>query len=213
MGDDIKTTLEKLAANMQTLQTTVEANATVIQALTGDRSSSSSNGTWPGTDEHHNDCPPRFQKLDFPCYDGKSDPLIFINRCESYFHQQRIMVEEKVWMASYNLEEGAQMWYIQVQEDERGVLTWCRFMDLHNLRYGPPLRSALLFELTNCWRTGTVTEYQDRFQALLPHAGPLQEIQRVQLFTGGLLPLLSHAMRFHNPQSLTAAMSLARQVE
>jgi len=24
------------------------------------------------------------------------------------------MEEEKVWMASYNLEEGAQMWYIQV---------------------------------------------------------------------------------------------------
>jgi len=27
-------------------------------------------------------------------------------------------MEEKVWMASYNLEEGAQMWYIQVQQDE-----------------------------------------------------------------------------------------------
>jgi hypothetical protein len=29
------------------------------------------------------------------------------------------MEEEKVWMTSYNLEEGAQMWYIQVQMDER----------------------------------------------------------------------------------------------
>jgi hypothetical protein len=52
--------------------------------------------------------------MDFPRYDGKSDPLIFINRCESYFHQQRIMEKEKVWMASYNLEDGAQMWYIPV---------------------------------------------------------------------------------------------------
>ena len=70
------------------------------------------------TGEHHQDRPLRFQKLDFPRYDGKSDPLIFINRCESYFHQQQIMEEEKVWMASYNLEEGAHMSYIQVQEDE-----------------------------------------------------------------------------------------------
>jgi hypothetical protein len=32
----------------------------------------------------------------------------------------------------------------------------------------------------------------------------------VQLFTGGLLPLLSHAVRIHNPQSLVEAMSLAQ---
>jgi hypothetical protein len=56
--------------------------------------------------------------MDFLRYDGKSDLLIFINRCKSYFHQQRIMEEEKVWMASYNLEEGVQMWYIKVQTDE-----------------------------------------------------------------------------------------------
>jgi hypothetical protein len=126
--------------------------------------------------------------MDFPRYDGKSDPLIFINRCESYFHQQRIMEEEKVWMASYNLEDGAQMCYIQVQEDEGQRLTWARFKDLLHIRYGPPLRSALLFELADCRRTGTIVEYQDRFQALLPRAGPLDEAQRVQLFTGGLLP-------------------------
>lgn len=41
----------------------------------------------------------------------------------------------------------------------------------------------------------------------------MEEAQRVQLFTGGLLPPLSHAIRVHNPQSLAAAMSLARQLE
>jgi hypothetical protein len=113
MGDDLKTTLETLAANMQSLQTTVKANAAAIQALAADRQSLSSNRSRLGTGEHHNDRPPRFQKMDFPRYDGKSDPLIFINRCESYFHQQRIMEEEeKVWMSSYNLEDGAQLWYM-----------------------------------------------------------------------------------------------------
>jgi hypothetical protein len=38
--------------------------------------------------------------------------MLFINRCESYFHQQRIMEEEKVWMASYHLEGVAQSWYL-----------------------------------------------------------------------------------------------------
>jgi hypothetical protein len=49
--------------------------------------------------------------------------------------------------------------------------------------------------LANCRRTGTVEEYQDRFQALLPP--------------------LSLDVWVHNPQSLAAAMSmsLARQLE
>ena len=107
MGDvnDLKATVESLTNAMKTLQATVEANAKAIASLTSDRTSSS--GSKMGSGEHHNDRPPKFQKMDFPRYDGKTDPLIFINRCESYFHQQRIMEEEKVWMASYNLEDGA----------------------------------------------------------------------------------------------------------
>lgn len=155
---------------------------------------------------------PDSKKMDFPRYDGKSDPLIFINRCESYFHQQQIMEEEKVWMASYNLEDDAQLWYYQVQQDE-GTPSWRHFKELLHLRYGPPLRSNPLGELVACHRTGTVEEYQDRFQALLPRAGRLEEEQRVQLFTAGLLPPLSHDVEIHNPQSLVATMSLARKIE
>jgi len=72
------------------------------------------------------------------------------------------------------------------------------------------LGSAPLFELADCRRTSTVAEYQDRFQALLARAGPLDEAQRVQLFTGGLLPPLSMDVQIQNPQTLAAAMSLAR---
>jgi hypothetical protein len=44
--------------------------------------------------------------------------MLFINKRESYFRQQRTLAEEQVWMASYNLEVVAQLWYIQLQEDE-----------------------------------------------------------------------------------------------
>jgi hypothetical protein len=115
-------------------------------------------------------------------------------------------------MASYNLEDVAQLWYIRLQEDE-GMPPWGRFKDLLNLRFGPPLRSVPLFELSECRRTGTVEEYSNRFQALLPHAGRLDESQHVQLYTGGVLPPLSHAIRIHNPVTLAGAMILARQVE
>ncbi|WVZ65096.1 hypothetical protein U9M48_014517 [Paspalum notatum var. saurae] len=205
-------TIADLAKMIETLTTTVTSlQATVVQ-LQKDESASLSSSDAPHDGQHHHDWPPRFQKLDFPRYDGKTDPLIFTNRYESYFHQQRIMEEEKVWMASYNLEDGAQMWYIQVQEDE-DTPSWRRFKELLNLRYGSPQRSAPLAELAECRRTGTVAEYQDRFQALLARAGPLRESQRVQLFTGGLQPPLSIDVRIQNLQSLAAAMSLARQFE
>jgi hypothetical protein len=158
------------------LQESVGANAQAIANLTaGDTFSP---GIKIGSGEHHNDLPPRFQKLDFPRYDGKTYPLGFIDRCESYFHQQRIMEEAKVWMASYNLEGGAQMWYIQVQTDE-GTPSWRRFKELLNLRYGAPLRTMPLFELVDCRRAGSVADYEDRFQALVPRAGPLEEAQQV----------------------------------
>jgi hypothetical protein len=203
-------TTSDLAKIIETLTSTVAALQSSVAELQRGKTSSGGHGTNDG--QHHNDRPPRFQKMDFPRYDGKSDPLIFTSRCESYFHQQRIMEEEKVWMASYNLEEGAQMWYLMVQEDE-GTPSWRRFTELLHLRYGPPLRSAPLAELAECRRTGTVAEYQDRFQALLPRAGPLQEAQRVQLFVGGLQPPLSIDVRIQNPQTLAVAMSLARQFE
>jgi hypothetical protein len=122
------------------------------------------------------------------------------------------MAEERVRMASYHLDEVAQLWYIQLQDDE-GTPSWGHFKDLLSLWFGPPLRSAPMFELADCRRTGTREEYASRFQALLPLVGRLEEAQRVQLFTGGFLPPLSHAVRLHHPDTLAAAISLARQVE
>lgn len=211
MGDDLKASIEALTRNVALMQKSIEANAKAIANLT--ISSSSTAGARPGPGgEHHQDRPAKHWRPEFPRYDGKSDPLVFLNQCESFFTQQRIMPEERTWMASYNLQEAAQLWYMQVQADE-GTPPWPRFKEILNLRFGPPLRAAPLFELASCRRTGTVEEYQDRFQALLPRAGHLDETQRVQLFTGGLLPPLSLQVQNQNPQTLAAAMSLARQME
>jgi len=184
---DIAKMMSELTKSMATMQQQILA----LQQAQPPPSTSQSGTRGFGFGEHTGDRPPRFQKLDFPKFDGKSDPLAFINRCESYFVQQRIAAEEQVWMASYNLEGSAQMWYIQVQQSE-GTPSWRRFTELLNLRFGPPLRSNPMGELMACRRTGTVAEYQDRFEALLPRAGPLEEVQRIQAFTTGLGPPLSH---------------------
>ncbi|XP_072151436.1 uncharacterized protein [Setaria viridis] len=210
MGDPTLADVMELLKSLTTEVTTLKADMAAMKEKPSSSSTSAAGGRPEGPRDAER--PPKFHKLDFPRYDGKSDPLLFINRCESYFCQQRTMAEERVWLASYHLEDVAQLWYTQLQEDE-GPPPWGRFKELLHLRFGPPLRSAPLFELAECRRTGTVEDYSNRFQALLPRAGRLDEAQRVQLFTGGLLPPLSHAVRLHNPATLAAAMSLARQVE
>jgi hypothetical protein len=66
MGDanDLKASVEALTTALKTLQSTVAANAKAIASLTSYRTSSS--GTKTGSDEHHNDQPSRFQKMDPP---------------------------------------------------------------------------------------------------------------------------------------------------
>jgi hypothetical protein len=52
--------------------------------------------------------------MDFPKFDGNSDPVAFANPCESYFRRERIMEEEQVWLASRNLKADAREWFRQV---------------------------------------------------------------------------------------------------
>jgi hypothetical protein len=77
-----------LAKLIETLTTTVVSLQTSVAELQKEKSASSSGGPGGHDGQHHHDQPPRFQKMDFPRYDGKTDLLIFTNRCESYFHQQ-----------------------------------------------------------------------------------------------------------------------------
>jgi hypothetical protein len=211
MGDGAQPSMADVMKMLQTLSSNMSKMQSDMDSMQEKVTSSADSGSHQDG-QHRTDHPLKFQRMEFPRYDGKSDPLIFINKCESYFRQQRTMPEEKVWMASYNMDDVAQLWFLQLQEDE-GTPPWGRFKELLNLRFGPVLRSAPLFELTECQRTGSVEEYSNRFQALLPRDGRLQESQRVKLYTGGLLPPVSHQVRVHAPESLAAAMSLARMLE
>jgi hypothetical protein len=210
----IQATLDTLVTSLASLQTSVEANAQAIQCLDAVRAPPGGSGAagCTGFGEHHQDCPSWFQKMDFSRYDGKTDPLIFINRCESYFHQQRIMEEEKVWMASYNLEDGAQMWYIQVQTDE-GTPSWRWFKELLNLRYAP--LSALL--PSSNWRIAAARAPSRSIRIasrhFFPAPVPCKRRKGCSCSRAGSFHRSASTFRFtiHNP--FAAAMSLALQLE
>lgn len=51
---------------------------------------------------------PRFYKLSFPPFDGREDPLGWLNRCEHFFRAQRTRDADKVWLASFHMTGHAQ---------------------------------------------------------------------------------------------------------
>jgi hypothetical protein len=115
---------------------------------------------------------PRFHRLEFSLFDGKEDPIGWINGCEQFFEGHRTLEEEKVWLASYHMMRVARTWYYQLQRDEP-PLSWNSFKQSCQQRFGPPLRSKPLSELARLPFRTTVEDYQERFWDLLAHIVPL----------------------------------------
>jgi hypothetical protein len=92
-------------------------------------------------------------KLNFLRYDGETDPLPWLNRCESYFRGTRTMAAEQVWLASLHMDGVAAEWYYALERDYN-VLSWTRFTEFVNLRFGSPIRSNPLGGLKELHRTG-----------------------------------------------------------
>jgi hypothetical protein len=155
---------------------------------------------------------PRYHKLSFPTYEGKEDPLGWINRCERFFRAQLTREADKVWLASFHLTGNAQQWYYILERDA-GVPSWEEFKVLCHQRFGPPLTTNHLAELARLPFTSDVATYLDAFQARMAHAGRLAPLQQAQLFTGGLPDHIRIDVELHDPQDLQRAMRLARAYE
>ena len=54
---------------------------------------------------------PRLYKIDFPLFDGASDPRPWLTRCNLFFLGQRTPESDKTWLASYHLTDVAALWY------------------------------------------------------------------------------------------------------
>jgi hypothetical protein len=168
----------------------------------------------PSPCDHHDDLRNSFYrpKLNFPRYDGESDPLPWLNRCESYFRGTRTLPTKQVWMASLHMDGAAAEWYYAL-EREYGMVPWNRFTEFVNLRFGPPLRSNSLGELKELQRTRSVDEYQRQFLALLCRCDGLSSVHVMNLFTAGLGEPMTSDVEMQRPADLQFAMSLARAFE
>ncbi|CAI0403805.1 unnamed protein product [Linum tenue] len=116
-------------------------------------------------------------KIEFPKFNGVDDPTVWICRAEQFFTYCQTPEEEKVLVASINLEGEAQLW-LQVQREGGQELTWEEFKrDMHT-RFGPTQFEDFFGDLTKLQQEGTVRDYQTQFEKLLVRAGNLTQAQQ-----------------------------------
>jgi hypothetical protein len=115
-------------------------------------------------------------------------------------------------MASLYMDGVSAEWYYAL-EREYGLMSWARFTEFVNLRFGPPLRSNPLGKLKELYHTSSVEEYQRQFLALLCRCDVLSAVHAMNLFTVGLGEPMTWDVEMQWPEDLQVAMSLARAFE
>ena len=92
---------------------------------------------------------PRFRKLTFLTFDGKSNPLGWLNKCEHFFRAQCTPENDKVWLASFHMTDVAQEWYYMLERDVGDVtaISWPQFKMLCQQCFGLALDTNHLLDL------------------------------------------------------------------
>jgi hypothetical protein len=151
-------------------------------------------------------------RLEFPSFDGKEDPLPWLNRWETFFRVQGTPERRRVWYAAMHLTGAAQLWYARL-ELTSGTSPWRRFAQLVQQRFGPPMTNSPVGELMLLRRTGSVEDYTDQFLAFACRDADLSEQQLVQIYTAGLVNPLKTGVALRRPASLDDAIMFARAYE
>ncbi|XP_066375373.1 uncharacterized protein [Miscanthus floridulus] len=145
--------------------------------------------------------PPKMHRLEFATYDGSEDPLNWLNHCEQFFRGQRWPASDRTWIASYHLRGLAQTWYYALEQDE-GMPSWERFVELCRQCFGPPVRGTRLALLGRLPFQSMVQEFADRFQVVSCHARGVSAKQKADLFVGGLPEYIRVDVEMRDPQDI-----------
>ena len=166
-----------------------------------------------GHRDRYEDSGPRRPNFTFPHFDGEADPLPWINKCDTYFRGMGVHQDERVWQASLHLEGVAAEWFYALERDIGGVLTWSRFIEFLQMRFGPPLRFNGMADLKALQRTGTVEDYTRQFLTILCRCDDMTHRQQTNMYTAGLGEPLRTDVEMEMPETLQRAMHLARVYE
>jgi hypothetical protein len=112
-----------------------------------------------------------------------------------------------------HLEGVATEWFYALERDIGGVLTWSRFIEFLQMRFGPPLRFNGMADLKALQRTGNVEDYTRQFLTILCHCDDKTHRQQTNMYTTGLGEPLRTDVEMEMTETLQRAMHLTRVYE
>ncbi|CAL5328511.1 unnamed protein product [Camellia sinensis] len=155
---------------------------------------------------------PKTMKLDFPRFNGIEDLTSWVCRAEQFYYFHQTPEADRVPLASFNLEDDAQLWY-QLLKEDTVIISWEDFKQGLLNRYGPTQFQDFFGELTKLQQTGSVREYQAQFEKLLVRVGRLTPSHQVGCFISRLKESIKADVQASRPATLSAAIGLARLYE
>ncbi|MQL82005.1 hypothetical protein Taro_014475 [Colocasia esculenta] len=162
----------------------------------------------------------RFRRMTPPFFKGESDPILaesWLRETEKIFRAIRCAEVERVTLATYMLQERADVWWSSVLRTQFGdgamEVAWAEFVHLFRAKYIPEhVQDRMEQEfLTLTQGSMSVLEYEARFVELskyVPHI-VANERRKVKKFIMGLKPSLRMRLVALGHRSMEEALSAA----
>jgi hypothetical protein len=99
--------------------------------------------------------------MQFPVFDG-SNPKIWIDKCNNYFHICKIDDPLKVEAAVMHLQDNAAKWW-QAYKQGHTIPAWTKFCEIIQAKFGADDFRTAINDLLNLKQTGPVEEYTKTF--------------------------------------------------
>ncbi|MQL91674.1 hypothetical protein Taro_024293 [Colocasia esculenta] len=162
----------------------------------------------------------RFRRMTLPFFKGESDPILaesWLQKTEKIFRAIRCAKEERVTLATYMLQERADVWWSSVLRtqfaDGAMEVAWTKFVRLFRVKYIPEhVQDHMEQEfLTLTQGSMSVLEYEARFVELSKYAPHIvaDERRKVKKFIMGLKPSLRTRLVALGHHSMEEALSAA----
>ncbi|CAA7045405.1 unnamed protein product [Microthlaspi erraticum] len=153
-------------------------------------------------------------KMEFPSYDGTTNAIEWLQKCEDYFEDQRVFSDEaRVRQATFVLTGRAYHWYHNLRRLVTQKLSWFEFKKICKSRFGKADSVNPVGELSNLRHTGTVDDYCSQFEECLGRQTKLTGDQQLWQFCAGLTDSLRKEVEYLRPETIFKAMEYARDHE
>ncbi|GAU18789.1 hypothetical protein TSUD_80780 [Trifolium subterraneum] len=162
---------------------------------------------------HHHNPQPHFRnpKIEMGTFDG-TDALDWLFQAEQFFLYYNIALENRLPMVAFYMKGEALGWYKWMYLNHE-LTDWNSFARALELRFGPSTYENHQAQLFKLKQTGTVSEYQAKFEQLGNKVLGLPADAMLNCFISGLTPEIRNELAIQKPYTISQAIGLAKLLE